>query len=176
MSQRVYETRTGLVRFLFSTFFLYIYSRCSYRTRKKLWEVVRGKNVVVNVDGGFQYSGNYVVTAGVFLGYLPNEDFSVESKKNYLIQGMVIMLRAVDSSNQFFSILFFFFFGYLNATPFARTLFNKFLVFIIFTYFKVSPIFNRSLLQQIHQIYSSLALWLIFRSIVQLFPNPLSTK
>lgn len=97
-----------------------------------------------------------MVTAGVFLGYLPNEDFSVESKKNYLIQGMVIMLRAVDSSNQFFSILFFF--GYLNATPFARTLFNKFLVFIIFTYFKVSLTFNRSLLQQIHQIYSSLAL------------------
>lgn len=49
-----------------------------------------------------------MVTAGVFLGYLPNEDFSVESKKNYLIQGMVIMLRAVDSSNQFFSILLFF--------------------------------------------------------------------
>lgn len=42
------------------------------------------KNVVVNIDGGFQYSGNYVVTRGggsVFLGYLPNEDFSVESKK-----------------------------------------------------------------------------------------------
>lgn len=74
---------------IFYIFFLYIYSRCPYRTRKKLWEVVGGKisykrgrkNVVVNVDGGFQYSGNYVVTAGVFLGYLPNEDFSVESKK-----------------------------------------------------------------------------------------------
>lgn len=94
------------IRYMF--IYIHICSICSYRTRKKLWEVVRGKNVVVNVDGGFQYSGNYVVTAGVFLGYLPNEDFSVESKKNYLIQGMVIMLRAVDSSNQFFSILLFF--------------------------------------------------------------------
>lgn len=40
-----------------------------------------GKNVVVNVDVGFEYSGNYVVTEGVFLGYLPNEGFSVESEK-----------------------------------------------------------------------------------------------
>lgn len=87
--RNAYTERARVSFFYFLHIFLYIYSRCPYRTRKKLWEVVGGKisykrgrkNVVVNVDGGFQYSGNYVVTAGVFLGYLPNEDFSVESKK-----------------------------------------------------------------------------------------------